>query len=246
MDERDRIDDLDAMDVPHQEGEGEPIPSRIRAAVNDAKQRLADAAAREAEYQRDVVQEYEERYHRAPSHLEAPPVIEGAPYAAFKPKRFAPPSDNERKWATLAHASSLLTALIALFSAGMGVLLTMMIPLVIYFSFRKRSEYVAFHALQAFTIQLVGTIGFLVLLLAGFIVWLALLLVSILLIFVVVGIFLLPVVALLLPVMFLASLVLPLGMIIYSVIAAVESWGGKNYRIPYVGRWVESQMHTHP
>jgi hypothetical protein len=34
-------------------------------------------------------------------------------------------------------------------------------------------------------------------------------------------------------------------MVIYSVIAAVETHAGRNYRIPYISRWVESQMYSH-
>jgi len=45
------------------------------------------------------------------------------------------------------------------------------------------------------------------------------------------------------PVLFVISLALPLGMVIYSVIALTETRSGHNYRFPYIARWVESQMH---
>jgi uncharacterized Tic20 family protein len=231
------------------EGEGVPIPSRIREAVADVRERIQENP------DRDVVKEYEERYYGS-KRLETPPTstdrdssrAERIHVPRKKAKRIYDPvsvSDNERKWAAIAHGSTLLTALLGILSGGALVLLTMFVPLFIYFSFRKRSEFVAFHALQAFTIQLVGTIGWIALLVVGTLTWVALLIVSALLILVLVGIILLPLVILAYPVFIVLSLALPLGMVIYSVIAMVETHAGRNYRIPYISRWVESQMYNH-
>jgi len=252
MDDHDQITGTNENNLPpndeQPEGEGVPIPSRIRDAVNNVRQRVKE----EAERGRDIVKEYEQRYqgHR----LESPPdeseEITGTPPGAYVPqklKRMHDPAsidENERKWAALAHGSTLLTALVAMASGGLGVLLTILVPLFIYFSFRKRSEYVAFHALQAFTIQLVGTVGWLALFIVGTIVGLALFFVSLILIVVLVGIILAPLVVLLYVLFVLVSLLLPIAMVIYSVIAAVETWNGQNYRYPYIARWVESQMHS--
>jgi len=238
--------------APSTEGEGVPVPSRVRATMDELKARVRDEAARG----RDVVREYEERYSGSRRRL-ATPEIEGAPDPTAQPRLEAPErapikvkraepavTANERKWAALAHGSTLLTALVALASGGLGVLLTMLVPLFIYFSFRKRSEFVAFHALQAFTIQLVGIVGWLALVVVGGIVWLALIIISALLILLAVGIVLLPVVVVLGILFFVGSLALPLAMVIYGVIAAVETWGGHNYRIPYIARWVENQMYS--
>ncbi len=255
MDEQDRITHGAPPPPPPQpphgerlEGEAQPIPPHLRQTMDAMRQRLRETG-QEA---RDIVREYEERYgeqgnHRPPH--AAPPLIEGVPmdgYGPLKAKRHEPlgVSANERKWAALAHASTLLTALVALPSAGLIVLLTMFAPLLIYFAFRQRSEYVAFHALQAFTMQLIGTIGFLFALVLGLVVWTALLILSLVLIVVAVGIVLTPVVALAALVYFLAVLLMPLGMTIYSMIAMVETWNGHNYRVPYIARWVESQMYS--
>jgi uncharacterized Tic20 family protein len=255
MDDQDRIVDLNGENVNNDdsavdqsvEGEGVPIPDRIRDAVQDVGRRVKE----EMDRGRDVVKEYEERYYGSNrrSRLEspadedlAPPEGVYVPVKTNKRKHFGEPDANERKWAALAHGSTLLTALVALASAGAGVLLTMFIPLCIYFAFRKRSEYVAFHALQAFTIQLVGTIGWLALVVTGLVVWIALLILSALLILVLVGLVLLPLVALMFPVFLLVSLALPLGMVIYSVIATIETWNGHNYRYPYIADWVENQL----
>ncbi|GAB4430806.1 MAG: hypothetical protein Kow00106_25290 [Anaerolineae bacterium] len=225
------------------EGDAEPIPPHLRRAVAD----LARRAEQDAESDDDVVRAYEERYYgSAHSRLAAPGTesVEGArPPAKVKyAPRVASVSENERKWAALAHASTLLTALVALVSGGLGVLLTMLVPLFIYFSFRKRSEYVAFHALQAFAIQLVGTVGWLALVVVGTVVGVALLFLSLILMIVLVGIVLLPIVILAYIVFLLLSLALPLGMVVYAVIATIETWNGHNYRYPYIARWVERQM----
>ena len=39
-----------------------------------------------------------------------------------------------------------------------------------------------------------------------------------------------------------ASFALPLGMVIYSIIAAIETWNGHDYRYPYIAKWVERQL----
>jgi len=249
MEDQDRLNNLDTGDAASQppknqstEGEGVPIPTRIRDAMQDVKRRVTD----ELHSTRDVVQEYEERYYGSRRRLEDDSAPPNRVISPRKAKRFHDPAAidaNERKWAALAHASTLLTALVALGSAGAGVLLTMFVPLLIYFSFRNRSDYVAFHALQAFTVQLLGTIGFVALIVAGTFMWIILLILSIVLLIVLVGIVLLPLVIIAYPIFILATLLLPLAMIVYSVIAAIETWGGRNYRIPFVARWVENQMY---
>lgn len=251
MDDQDQItgaEDKPAHSTPGSTaGEGVPVPSRIREAVNDVRRRIREEASRE----RDVVQEYEERYHgRDSSRLEALPAEEGMGRARMpaKSKRWHDPSTvsgNERKWAMLAHASTLVTALVALPTAGMAFLLTMFAPLLIYFAFRKRSEFVAFHALQAFTVQLVGIVGWLAIVTIGTLIAAALFLISVPLIIVfLLGLLLMAVVAIVWVLLMVASLALPVGMVIYSVIAVVETRQGHNYRIPYIARWVEGQMYS--
>lgn len=237
MDDLNRTpDELDATDSAapadsSASNEAVPVPSRLRAAMEQLEQRVDEVDA--------VVREYEQRY----SGTREEPVIE-APAPARKPakaKRWDVDS-NERRWAALAHASTLLTAAVALPSFGAGTLVTIFIPLLIYLAFRNRSDYVAFHALQAFTIQLVGTVGWFTLLLVGGIAWGLMLLVSLVLILLVVGAVLFPIILLLGALAFVASFALPLGMIIYSLIATIETWNGHDYRYPYIARWVERQL----
>lgn len=56
-------------------------------------------------------------------------------------------SENERTWAALAHASTLLN----LAAPGAGGIIA---SLIIYLSYKERSNWVAFHALQATLFQL--------------------------------------------------------------------------------------------
>lgn len=165
-----------------------------------------------------------------------------------KPKRKTKPSYQplmgltieERRWAALAHASVLLTLLAAIGSAGILALVTLFIPLGIYFHWRTRSDYVAFQALQAFTLQALGTVGWLLLLLGGTIV--GVLLIAALAI-TLIGIPLLIVVIPALILFILATLAVPFGMIVYSLIAAFQTWNGVDYRLPRIARWIDRQMH---
>jgi uncharacterized Tic20 family protein len=246
MDDQDRLDQMGADSRPPVDRLADEDPPRVLE-VNGVP-----------DEERDIVQEYEERYYGR-RRLEAPPEEPAdssggtddsgawrAPAwrkvpAKTKRKNEAVMSDNERKWAALAHGSSLLTALVLITTAGFGTLVTMFVPLLIYFSFRKRSEYVAFQALQAFTAQLIGTIGWLALLIVATI---AAVILTVVLAITIVGIPIIILVWLAWILLVVASLLLPLGMIIYSVIALVETRGGHNYRMPRVARWVESQMYS--
>lgn len=230
MDEVNRTPDEQPGDV----SDSVPVPERLRAAMNDLEQRLnADDD--------DIVREYEQRYYGARKERVAEAAVPSPVRKPAKSKRWDV-DRNERRWAALAHASTLLTAAVALPSFGAGTLLTVFVPLLIYLAFRNRSDYVAFHALQAFTIQLVGTVGWFTLVLVGGLAWGLMLLVSLVLILVVVGAVLFPIILLLGALAFVASFALPLGMVIYSIIAAIETWNGHDYRYPYIARWVERQL----
>jgi len=216
------------------EGESAPVPERLRATMDDLEKRLkADDD--------DIVREYEERYYGTRKERVAETAVPSPARKAAKTKRWDV-DRNERRWAALAHASTLLTAAVALPSFGAGTLLTVFVPLLIYLAFRNRSDYVAFHALQAFTIQLVGTVGWFLVVLVGGLAWSLMLVVSLVLILVVVGAVLFPVILLLGALALVASFALPVGMVIYSIIAAIETWNGHDYRYPYISRWVERQL----
>lgn len=150
-------------------------------------------------------------------------------------------SDNERTWAALAHANAILTLIFAM-AGGPAVVLPLLVPLAIYFYYRRRSEYVAFHSLQAFTMQVVGTIGFLIVLLSGITILTMLIVVSALFSVVLVGIPFLLLFILMLVLFVPATLIMPLAMVVYGAIAAYAANKGRNYRYPYVADWVDDQL----
>ena len=156
---------------------------------------------------------------------------------------------NERNWAAIAHASTLLSIIVGLASAGLGSILLALVPLGIYLAFRGRSRYVAFHALQATTLQLIALIvyalGLIALLIATVVAWV----VSGLLSVVLIGVLLIPV-ALLVTLLFLAFLLLfPLIVIGYALYAAVETGRGIDFHYTWIGEWldeIEASWHQVP
>jgi uncharacterized protein len=168
-----------------------------------------------------------------------------APKPAPKPSHYrlsvgSGVSEEERMWAAIAHGSALLTLIVGLATGGLATLFTLFIPLGIYFAFRQRSPYVAYAALQAFALQVVGTIGWLVLVVAGALIGGLLI---VLLAITVIGIPVAIIVALALALAVVVSLVLPLGMVVYGAIAAWETYQGRQYRYPWIANWIDRQMH---
>lgn len=124
---------------------------------------------------------------------------------------------EERTWAMLAH----LSILINLVSGVLGPI----IALIIYLVYKDRSRYVAYQSLQSLIFQLVAWVG------AGIIIGAAWTITSILTA-VVVGICLIP----------FAILIsfLPLGALIYGIVAAVQCSQGTDFKYWLVGDWVRS------
>jgi uncharacterized Tic20 family protein len=132
---------------------------------------------------------------------------------------------------------------VAISTAGFGSLLTIFVPLGIYMAYRNKSEYVAHHALHAFAAQVVGIIGFAVLLITVAVVWITLIVITGLLSLVLIGIPFLILVILLGPLALAATFALPLGMVVYGMMAAIESWNGHSYSYPWIGDWVDDQLY---
>jgi uncharacterized Tic20 family protein len=181
----------------------------------------------------EVVREYEDRYNKPKRD-----TLRAAPrsYSSVSV------SDTERKWTAAAHGSAWLTLLGGFATFGITVPFSIFIPLAIYLSFRKKSDYVAFHALQAFVLQLIGTIGALLVLSVGGAVWLLGLGIAMLSLLVLVGVVLVPVWGLVGIVLVLAVALMPLAMLLYSTIAAIETFNGRDYRLPFVARWIDRQL----
>jgi uncharacterized Tic20 family protein len=206
-------------ETPRASGENDRV-SRLSATTHDAD---------------PVVREYEERYNSP---------------RGEKPKRREMPrsystlrvTDEEKLWAAVAHGSIWLTVVLSVFSIGTLLPASVFIPLVIYFLFRKRSDYVAFHALQAFVLQLVGSIGAFALLVVGGTVWLIGLFVALLAMAILVGFILVPVWGLVGVALALVIALLPLAALLFGTIATIETYNGRDYRYPVVARWVDRQL----
>ena len=193
----------------------------------------------------NTVREYERRYHGGDD-IAVADEPEAKPRVAqkAKPRSYSTlrVSDEEKQWAAVAHASTWLTLVLGIFTAGVIVPVSVFIPLVIYFMFRNKSDYVAFHALQAFVLQLLGTVGALLLLLIGGLVWGIGMVIALLAVVILVGFVLVPFWGLVGVVLLGAVVVMPLAMIFFGTYAAIETYHGRDYRYPFIANWVDRQL----
>lgn len=183
----------------------------------------------------DIVREYEAPYRPSSPQSE-------------KPKR-APRSystsnlqEDDRFWATVAHASLWFTVLAGFASAVAVVPFLVFVPLVIYLVFKERSPYVAFHALQAFCLQLVCTVGVVFAVVVGAIVYLLGIALAAVLVVVLVGVVVLPLWIIVGALLLSALGVIPLIGLIYATLASYQIYQGQDYRYPYLANWVDSQI----
>lgn len=149
---------------------------------------------------------------------------------------------QDRTWAALAHGSTLLTLIASLLSGGIGGIVFVIIPLAIYLSFRDHSRFVAYHAAQAFALQIAATVGWLVATLVGLIVLTLLWAVTGVLSVIVIGILLIPLMALVTVAYISAVLLAPLVFGGYAIVGMVEAGNGKDYEYPWLGDYVRSWM----
>jgi len=143
--------------------------------------------------------------------------------------------------AALAHASVLLTLVLGMVG-GVGALAGLAVPLVMYFGYRRRSRFVAFHALQSFAYQAAGVLLYAVLaavLGAGVaVVWT----VSGLLSAVLVGLLLMPFALLLTLLMALLLSSAPFAWLGYGLYGAYQVYQGRNFRYGLIGEWLEREV----
>ncbi|HLV36541.1 MAG TPA: DUF4870 domain-containing protein [Spirillospora sp.] len=197
----------------------------------DRVSRLSTAPPMEDIPERDVVREYQQRYREPRKFKDIP-----RSYSTMHV------SDDERLWAAVAHASVWVTFITALFTAGFSVPLSIFVPLVIYFLFRNKSDYITFHALQAFVIQLVGTVGALALLVIGGIAWFVGLVIALLLMLVLIGFVLAPLWGIVGIALLVVVCLMPFAMLLFGTIAAIQTYNGRDYRYPYIAKWVDRQL----
>lgn len=153
---------------------------------------------------------------------------------------------DERTWATLAHISTLITLLFALPSGGLGGVLFVFIPFMIYLAYKDKSRYIAYQAAQAFAVQVIATAGYLLLILVGIIVVTLAWAITLVLIAILVGVILIPITALITLIVFTAMLGVPLILGGFSIVAAVQTAHGVDYRYPYLGQWVADWLERQP
>ena len=125
------------------------------------------------------------------------------------------PNQNEKTWAALAHLSIFLNMVTGYFGP--------LAALIIYLVFKNKSRYVACQSMQALIFQLIFWIG------AGILtalIWL----ITVPLLFALVGFCLLPVAV--------VSSFVPIGALVYGVIAAIETGKGKDFKYWLIGDWV--------
>lgn len=200
--------------------EGERL-SRLSANVPKSQPENDDA----------VVREYEARYQE-PRRMRSKPRS----YSTLNV------TDEERMWATIAHGSIWVTVLGGLLTSGFVVPLSVFVPLVIYFMFRKKSDYIVFHSLQAFVLQLIATVGALALAIFGGAIWILGLIIALLAVFVLAGVIIVPLWVIIGVVLVVAVFVTPIAALLLGTIATVETYNKRDYRYPFIARWIDRQL----
>jgi len=144
--------------------------------------------------------------------------------------------------AALAHASVVLTFILALGSGGLGGLLGILVPLLIWLTYKEKSAYVAFQALQATVFQAVSILLMVVVLAVSIILIVVGWTISGALTAVLIGLCLMPFALLITVVLALLVLILPLAQLGYGLYAAYETYQGRDFRYWLVGENLEKEM----
>jgi uncharacterized Tic20 family protein len=143
--------------------------------------------------------------------------------------------------AALAHASALLTLILGM-AGGVPALVGLAIPLAMYFGYRGKSRFVAFHALQSFVYQVAGVLLYAVLA-AVLAVWVAIAwTVSGLLSAVLIGLLLMPFALLLTLLMVLLLVGAPFAWLGYGLYAAYEVYQGRDFLYWLVGERLKQEV----
>jgi len=142
--------------------------------------------------------------------------------------------------AALAHASVLLTLVLGA-AGGIGAPVGLAVPLAMYFGYREKSRFVAFHALQSFVYQTAGllmyvvvaaALGVLVTMAWNISAWLAAVLV---------GFLLMPFALLLTLLMVLVLVGAPIAWLGYGLYAAYQVYQGCNFHYWLIGERLEQE-----
>jgi uncharacterized Tic20 family protein len=148
-------------------------------------------------------------------------------------------TQEERNWAAAAHASILVTLTLGLVTGGLGAILGVIVPAVIWYIHRDKSEYVVDQARQATVFQLAGFVALLLLALVGAILVTVGWTVSAVLVIVLVGLILMPVMLIVTLAWAVAVLALPIVQVAYGCYAALEAYHGRPFRYWWIADLVD-------
>lgn len=137
---------------------------------------------------------------------------------------------REMNWAATAHASIVLTVLLGLATGGVGAIVGIAVPAVIWYSHRGRSDYVVEQARQATLFQIAGFALLLALAIVGSSLVVIGWVVTALLTVVLVGLVLLPFMLIVTVLLVVALVGLPIAQVVYGCFAAVEAHSGRPFR----------------
>jgi len=151
-------------------------------------------------------------------------------------------TQDERTMAALAHASVVLTFIIALGSGGLGGLLGVLVPLLIWLAYKEKSAYISFQALQATVFQAVSILVMVIMLAVSIVLIVAGWTVSGALTAVLIGLCLMPFALLITVVLALLVLILPLAQLGYGLYAAYETYQGRDFRYWLIGETLEKEI----
>ena len=146
---------------------------------------------------------------------------------------------EEMTWAAVAHASILLTILLAIVSGGLVAIVGPIIPAIIWYVYRDKSNYVAEQARQATIFQLAGFVALLALAIAGAILVAVGWTVSAVLVIVLIGLILLPVMLIVTLLWVVAIVVLPIAQVVYGCYAALEAYNGRPFRYWWIADLID-------
>jgi len=143
--------------------------------------------------------------------------------------------------ATLAHASALLTLILGM-AGGVGALVGPAVPLAMYFGYRQRSRFVAFHALQSFVYQVTGVLLYAILAAVLAVCVTTAWTVSGLLSAVLIGLLLMPFALLLTLLTGLLLVCAPFAWLSYGLYAAYHVYQGRDFHYWLIGEWLEREV----
>ncbi len=169
---------------------------------------------------------------------QAPEVVEEKSLQTVAPRPHLGLSREEMNWAALAHASILVTFLLGVATGGLGSILGVIIPAVIWYTYREKSEYVADQARQATIFQLAGVVVWLALVVVGAVLVALGWVVTAILLVVIVGLILVPVMVILSLLWVVGLVGLPIAQVVYGCYAAAEAYNGRPFRY----RWLADQI----